>query len=110
MDGTRARNLHGIVQIARPAEVRGVNGPHGWPMVDAFAAVAWRVQSLVALHTRAREALRLEIRMLLIVLLVVLVLSIGGGGWGHSRYGYAGWSPAGLVLVVLALLYFTGHL
>jgi hypothetical protein len=48
--------------------------------------------------------------MLLIILLVVLVLSIGGGGWGHSRYGYAGWSPAGVVLVVLALLYFTGHL
>ena len=48
--------------------------------------------------------------MLLIVLLVVLVLSIGGGGWGHSRYGYAGWAPAGVILVVLALLYFTGHL
>jgi hypothetical protein len=48
--------------------------------------------------------------MLLIVLVVLLVLSIGGGGWGHSRYGYAGWSPAGVILLVLALLYFTGHL
>jgi hypothetical protein len=48
--------------------------------------------------------------MLLIILLVVLLLSIGGGGWGHSRFGYAGWSPAGVVLVVLVLLYFTGHL
>jgi hypothetical protein len=47
--------------------------------------------------------------MLLIVLLVFLVLALGGGGWGHARYGYAGWSPAGLIIVVLAVLYFTGH-
>jgi hypothetical protein len=48
--------------------------------------------------------------MLLIILLVVFVFALGGGGWGHSRYGYAGWSPAALILIVLALLYFTGHL
>jgi hypothetical protein len=47
--------------------------------------------------------------MLLIILLVVFVLALGGGGWGHSRYGYAGWSPAGLILVVLAVLYFSGR-
>ena len=48
--------------------------------------------------------------MLLIVLVVVLLLALGGGGWGHSRYGYAGWSPAAVILLVLAVLYFTGHL
>ena len=48
--------------------------------------------------------------MLLILLIVVLVLALGGGGWGHSRYGAMGWSPAALILVVLAVLYFTGHL
>jgi hypothetical protein len=48
--------------------------------------------------------------MLLIVVLVLLVLALGGGGWGSSRYGYASWSPAGLILLVLAVLYFTGHL
>lgn len=48
--------------------------------------------------------------MLLIILIVVFLLALGGGGWGHSRYGYAGWSPAALILVVLAVLYFTGHL
>jgi hypothetical protein len=48
--------------------------------------------------------------MLLILLIVVLVLALGGGGWGHSRYGYVGWSPAGLILLVLLVLYFTGHL
>lgn len=48
--------------------------------------------------------------MLLIILIVLLVAALGGGGWGHSRYGYAGWSPAAIILVVLAVLYFSGHL
>lgn len=48
--------------------------------------------------------------MLLTILLVVLVLSLVGGGFGYSRFGYAGWSPAGVILLVLAVLFFTGHL
>jgi hypothetical protein len=48
--------------------------------------------------------------MLMIILIVLLVLSIGGGGWGFSRYGAAGLGPAGLILIVLAVLYFTGNL
>ena len=48
--------------------------------------------------------------MLLIVLVVVLLFALGGGGWGHSRYGLAGWSPAGLILLVLVVLWFTGRL
>lgn len=48
--------------------------------------------------------------MLLTILLVVLVLSLVGGGVGHSRFGYAGWSPAAIILVVLAVMFFTGHL
>lgn len=48
--------------------------------------------------------------MLLIILIVFFVLALGGGGWGHSRYGYAGWSPAGFILLVVVLLYFTGNL
>jgi len=48
--------------------------------------------------------------MLLIVLLVVLVLSLGGGGWGYSRYGAVGMSPAGLVVLVLVVLWLTGNL
>jgi len=48
--------------------------------------------------------------VLFIVLLVVLVFAVGGGGWGHSRYGYAGWSPAGVILLVLAVLFFTHRL
>ena len=47
--------------------------------------------------------------MLLTILLVVLVLSLVGGGVGHSRYGYAGWSPAGIILVALLVLLFIGR-
>jgi len=48
--------------------------------------------------------------MLLIILVVLFVLAVGGGGWGYSRYGYASISPLGILLVVVALLYFTGNL
>jgi hypothetical protein len=48
--------------------------------------------------------------MLTIILVVCLLLALGGGGWAHSRYGYAGWSPAGLILIVLLLLWVTGGL
>jgi hypothetical protein len=48
--------------------------------------------------------------MLMIVLLIVLGVALLGGGLGHSRFGYAGWSPAGLILLILVVLYFTGNL
>jgi hypothetical protein len=44
------------------------------------------------------------------ILIVVVVLSLAGGGWGFSRYGAPGFGPAGLLLLVLAFLYFTGRL
>lgn len=48
--------------------------------------------------------------MLLIVLVLLLVLALGGGGWGYSRYGAVGMSPAGLILLVLVVLWLTGSL
>ena len=48
--------------------------------------------------------------MLMLVLAGILLLALAGGGWAHSRYGYAGWSPAGLILLVLTILWFTGGL
>lgn len=48
--------------------------------------------------------------MLMIILIVFLLLSLGGASLGHSRFGYAGWSPAGLILLVLVVLWFTGNL
>jgi hypothetical protein len=44
------------------------------------------------------------------IIFVILALALLGGGWGHSRYGYASWSPAGLLLVILAVLWLTGSL
>ena len=46
----------------------------------------------------------------MIILVVFLLLALGGGGWGHSRYGYASWSPVGLIVVVMLVLWLTGTL
>src|SRR5277367_529705 len=48
--------------------------------------------------------------MLFMILVVLLVLSLAGGGWGHSRYGYTGWSPAGLIVLVFVIFWLTGNL
>ncbi len=47
--------------------------------------------------------------MLMTILVVLLVLSLIGGGLGYSRVGYAGWSPAGILLVILVVLLVTGR-
>jgi len=47
--------------------------------------------------------------MLLTILLIVLLLSLIGGGFGYSRWGAAGMSPAGIILVVFVILLLTGH-
>jgi hypothetical protein len=60
------------------------------------------------------KALSLEPRkaspMLMTILLVLLVLSLVGGGFGHSRFGYAGWSPAGILIAIFVVMLLTGHL
>ena len=48
--------------------------------------------------------------MLTILILVVLVVALAGGGWGHSRYGAVGWSPLGIILLVVLVLWLTGNL
>jgi hypothetical protein len=48
--------------------------------------------------------------MLFVIFIVVLVLALAGGGWGYSRWGLAGMSPAGVILLVLVILWLTGHL
>ena len=45
---------------------------------------------------------------MLTILVILLLVALLGGGLGHSRFGYAGWSPAGIILVILLVMFFTG--
>jgi len=45
---------------------------------------------------------------MLTILLILLLVTLIGGGLGHSRFGYAGWSPAGLILIILLVMLLTG--
>ena len=44
------------------------------------------------------------------LIVILLVVALLGGGIGHSRFGYAGWSPAGILVLVLVVLVLTGNL
>lgn len=48
--------------------------------------------------------------MLTTILIVLVVLALVGGGLGHARFGYTGWSPAFLLIVILLVLLLTGRL
>jgi hypothetical protein len=48
--------------------------------------------------------------MLLTLLIIFLIASLLFGGLGHAHFGFTGWSPAGIILLVLVVLYFTGNL
>jgi hypothetical protein len=48
--------------------------------------------------------------MLLLLIIFFFALALGGGAWGHSRIGYVGWSPAGLIALILLVLLLTGNL
>ena len=45
---------------------------------------------------------------MLTILVILLLVALLGGGLGHSRFGYAGWSPAGIILVILLVMFLTG--
>lgn len=47
--------------------------------------------------------------MLWIILLVLLILALGGG-WGYDRYGPWGFSPLGIVLIIVIILLLTGNI
>ena len=46
---------------------------------------------------------------MMILLLILLAIALLGGGLGHSRAGYAGWSPAAILVVILVILALTGR-
>jgi len=47
--------------------------------------------------------------MLMLILLILIALALAGGGWGNSRYGYVGWSPAGILIAILVVLLLFGY-
>lgn len=47
---------------------------------------------------------------MLTLIVILLVVALVGGGVGHQRLGYVGWSPAGILLVILVVLLLTGNL
>jgi hypothetical protein len=49
--------------------------------------------------------------MLFTLLIVLLLLALLGGGFGASRgWGYYGWSPLGLLILIVLILAITGNL
>ena len=49
--------------------------------------------------------------MILTILVVLLLLALLGGGYGSSRgWGYYGWSPLGLLILIVLILALTGNL
>ena len=48
--------------------------------------------------------------MLITILIILLILSLFGGVFGYSRAGYLGFSPVGIILIILLILYLTGNL
>lgn len=47
---------------------------------------------------------------MLTLLIILLVPGLVFGGFGSSRgWGYAGWSPLGIILVVILLFVLLGH-
>jgi hypothetical protein len=47
---------------------------------------------------------------MLTILIILLLLGLLGGGYGHSRWGYGSWSPAGIIVVILVVMLLTGRL
>lgn len=47
--------------------------------------------------------------MLMLLILLLALVSVGAGGWGFQRYGWAGMTPAGAIMLLAAILYFTGN-
>jgi hypothetical protein len=50
------------------------------------------------------------VNLLLIIGLVLVVLAVFGGGWGMAAYGPVAWSPLGVILLILLVLWLMGYL
>jgi len=74
------------------------------------ARVVPKKRALARISGFARVGSRVAMTEIMLTLLfILLVVALIGGGIGHSRFGYAGWSPAGILIVVLLVLFLTGN-
>lgn len=49
--------------------------------------------------------------MLFWIVIILLIVALFGGGYGHSRgWGVYGWSPLGLLVLIVLFLLVTGNL
>lgn len=49
--------------------------------------------------------------MLLTILVILLLVALLGGGYGSTRgWGYYGWSPLGLLVLIILIMALTGNL
>jgi hypothetical protein len=48
--------------------------------------------------------------MLGLILIGLLVLALVGGSMGHRKAGLAGWSPAGIIVVILVIMLVSGRI
>jgi hypothetical protein len=46
---------------------------------------------------------------LMTLIIILLVIALLGGGLGHGRFGYAGWSPAAILIVILLVMLLSGR-
>jgi hypothetical protein len=48
---------------------------------------------------------------MLTLLVILILIALLTGGFGHSRgWGYYGWSPLGLLILIVLILALTGNL
>lgn len=70
-----------------------------------------RRQLAQRLPIRADESGGTDVVMILTILVILLLLALFSGGYGSSRgWGYFGWSPLGLLILIVLILALTGTL
>ncbi len=47
---------------------------------------------------------------MLTILVIVLLIALLGGGFGHGKFGAAGWSPAAIIAVILVVMLLSGRM
>jgi membrane protein YdbS with pleckstrin-like domain len=48
--------------------------------------------------------------MLITILIIALAIAVAGSSFWQKKLGYWGWSPVGLVLLVVLIFWLTGYI